>query len=223
MPIGTGAAILGSALISGGASLFAGSQQASAARNALAFQQAESQRQQQNFAPYLGLGQQAAGRVGDVINGQPGWDNFLRSPDYQFRFNEGMRGLENSAAARGGLLSGNFLRGATDYGQRAASQEFTNYFSRLMDAARLGQNTAVGSGSLGAQMSGQIGNTMQGIGAATASGPVGAANALTGGAQNWLFMNALANRPQSSSYLPQSPVMSGSVAFPQSANFWGAG
>lgn len=217
MPIGTAAAILGSALLGGGASLFAAKQQKKAAQQALQQQQQATgqaldfQREahwtnQANIAPYLGIGYGALGKVHDVMAGSPGWDNFLRSPDYKFRFGEGMRGLENSAAARGGLLSGNFLRAAQDYGQRSASQEFGNYFNRIMDVARLGQNSAVGAGSLANQSAGQVGQTtMAGAGAASgllnaggaaaASGPVGAVNALTGGVQNYLMFNALQNRP----------------------------
>lgn len=209
MPIGTGAAILGSALIGGGASLFAANKQSNAAakaaqqqQQALAYQRQVDERNQANLAPYLGIGQQATGKLGELMGGNMG--SFFESPDYKFRFNEGMRGLENSAAARGGLLSGNFLRGATDYGQKAASSEFGNYFTRLMENARLGQNSAVGAGSLGVQSagqygqtSGQLGNTLMAQGAAQASGPVGAANAITGGMQNYLFMNALQNRPGS--------------------------
>lgn len=217
MPIGTGAAIIGSALIGGGASLFASGQQSDAAQQALqqqqaalAFQREVDARNQRNLKPYLGLGKEAVGQLGSLMGGD--FSNFFESPDYKFRFNEGMRGLENSAAARGGLLSGNFLRGATDFGQRAASQEYGNYFNRIMETARLGQNSAVGAGSLGTQSAGQygqtagqIGNAYNTLGAANASGVVGAANAMTGGVQNYLFMNALANRP-GSVYSGSSPV-----------------
>jgi len=188
-------AIGGSALIGGGASLLAADKQSDAAGQALAFQKQTDARNQQNFEPYLGIGKDATNKLSGIMSGD--MTNFFASPDYQFRFGEGMRGLENSAAARGGLLSGNFLRGATDYGQKAASQEFGNYWNRLQETARLGQNSAAGSGALGVQSAGQIGNTTMAQGAADASGYVGAANAVTGGAQNYLFMNAMQNRPGS--------------------------
>jgi hypothetical protein len=41
-----------------------------------------------------------------------------------------MKALDATAASRGGLLSGNTLRGALKYGQDAASQEYTNAFNR---------------------------------------------------------------------------------------------
>jgi hypothetical protein len=59
-----------------------------------------------------------------------GMADFEADPGYAFRLSEGMKALDASAAARGGLLSGNTLRGAIKYGQDAASQEYTNAFNR---------------------------------------------------------------------------------------------
>jgi len=58
--------------------------------------------------------------------------NFLanQDPGYAFRMSEGMKALERSAAARGGLLSGATLRGTQRYGQDLASQEYQNAFNR---------------------------------------------------------------------------------------------
>ena len=46
------------------------------------------------------------------------------SPAYQFRLQEGLKALQNSAAARGNLRGGATLKGITDYAQGAASQEY---------------------------------------------------------------------------------------------------
>ena len=59
-----------------------------------------------------------------------GMSDFEADPGYAFRLSEGIKALDSSAAARGGLLSGNTLRGALKYGQDAASQEYTNAFNR---------------------------------------------------------------------------------------------
>jgi hypothetical protein len=59
-----------------------------------------------------------------------GMSDFQADPGYAFRLSEGMKALDASAAARGGLLSGNTLRGAVKYGQDAASEEYTNAFNR---------------------------------------------------------------------------------------------
>lgn len=64
------------------------------------------------------------------------WDdlrsqNFLQSPDYQFRMKEGLDAVQNSAAAGGaGLYSGNTLRGITDFASNLASGEYGNWFNR---------------------------------------------------------------------------------------------
>lgn len=63
-------------------------------------------------------------------------------PSYQFRFNQGQNALENSAAAHGGLLSGNAGKALTDYGQNAASQEYANQFARWMQQLGIGQNAS---------------------------------------------------------------------------------
>jgi hypothetical protein len=62
--------------------------------------------------------------------GDFGMKDFEADPGYAFRLKEGMRGLENSAAARGLLSSGSTLKGITDYGQGMASQEYGNAYNR---------------------------------------------------------------------------------------------
>lgn len=54
-------------------------------------------------------------------------------PGYQFRMAEGLKALERSASARGGLLSGGTLKGLTKYAQGVASDEFQNAYSRFND------------------------------------------------------------------------------------------
>jgi hypothetical protein len=57
--------------------------------------------------------------------------SILEDPSYQFRVGEGQRVLENSAAARGTLNSGGTLEDILNYGQRAASQEYSNVWDRM--------------------------------------------------------------------------------------------
>lgn len=58
------------------------------------------------------------------------YSKFFASPDYQFRQQEGLNIVENSAAAHGGLYSGDTLRGITDYSSNLAAGEYGNYFAR---------------------------------------------------------------------------------------------
>lgn len=64
------------------------------------------------------------------LSGPGAVENFYESPDYQFRLKEGLDAVQNSAAARGGLYSGNTLRGITDYASDLASQEYGKWFGR---------------------------------------------------------------------------------------------
>jgi len=59
-----------------------------------------------------------------------GMADFQADPGYAFRLSEGLKALDASAASRGGLLSGNALRSASDYGQKTASDEYLNAFNR---------------------------------------------------------------------------------------------
>jgi len=130
-----------------------------------------------------------------------GMDQFQADPGYGFRLSEGMKALDRTAAARGGLLSGSTLKGAQRYGQEMGSQEYMNAFNRYQTernaqlnplqslaglgqtstnalsgmAGQMGQNYATGYGNIGQAMATGYGN----IGQARASGYVGGANALS--------------------------------------------
>jgi hypothetical protein len=60
--------------------------------------------------------------------------DFEADPGYQFRLNEGMRALEGSAAARGGLGGGQNQKDLLQYGQGFASNEFGNAYNRARGA-----------------------------------------------------------------------------------------
>ena len=57
-------------------------------------------------------------------------ESVLNDWGVRFRMQQGQEQLENSAAARGVLRTGNTLRDILDYGQRAASQEYGNAYTR---------------------------------------------------------------------------------------------
>ena len=193
------AASVGGAVAGAGASLYASNQQAESAAQALAFQKQQYADSQKKIAPYLQQGQSALGYLNRLNNGD--MSKFYTSPDYNFRLNQGLNTLQNSAAARGGLLSGNAMRAISDYGQNTAASEFGNYWNRMFQQSQMGQNAAVGQGSLGANYAGMVGNTMMGQGQANASGVVGAANSLNGGFQNAAYLNYLNNK-NPSAYAP---------------------
>jgi len=115
---------------------------------------------------------------------------FEADPGYAFRMGEGLKALDRSAAARGGLLSGATLRGVTRYGQDLASQEYQNAFNRyqlerqarlnpLQSLAGMGQTTAGTMGSNALAYGQQAGESAAQMGNVRASQYMGQANALS--------------------------------------------
>ena len=145
--------------------------------------------------PFYDVGVGAVNRLASQQPYTPEAFNYQADPGYAFRFNEGMKGLNATAAARGGLISGNALRAATDYGQASGSQEYQNAYNRyLTNNAQnlqayntntgLQQNLAgIGQASANNQATafGNYGNTaganLIGAANANAAGITGAANA----------------------------------------------
>jgi hypothetical protein len=148
---------------------------------------------QNRLLELLGLGEdKTAPGYGKYATAEFGMDKFTADPGYAFRMSEGMKALERSAAARGGLLSGATLKGTQRYGQDLASQEYQNAFNRyqaeragtlnpyqaLAGTAQTSANVLTGAaGNLGQQ----LGSNIIGAGNAQAAGQIGQANAIVGG------------------------------------------
>jgi hypothetical protein len=75
----------------------------------------------------------------------PTKDSIYADPSYDFRVGEGKRALEQSAAGRGVLRTGGTLKDLVNYGQNAASQEYSNIFDRSVQAHNLGLNQELGT------------------------------------------------------------------------------
>jgi hypothetical protein len=116
---------------------------------------------------------------------------FFASPDYNFRMSEGVKALDQSAASRGGLFSGNAGRAITEYGSNIASGEYGNYVNRLMAMAGLGQTATSGAVAAGTNTANNISGSYQDAANTRASGIIGATNTITGGINagmnNWLM------------------------------------
>jgi len=210
MAIGTAAAILGAGVLGAAGSAYAANRasraQQQAARQGIDAQERMFERQVQLQEPFrqAGLGAQnqlltllglPGGAAGSAEYGsltRPFSEtDFQADPGYAFRMSEGMKALERSAAARGGLLSGSTLKGTTRFGQDLASQEYQNAFNRyqiernarlnplqsLMGAGQTSTNQLTSAaGQLGQGLAQGYGN----LGQARASSYVGMGNALTG-------------------------------------------
>jgi len=124
-------------------------------------------------------------------------DKFQVDPGYAFRLSEGMKALDRTAASRGGLLSGATLKGAQQYNQGLASQEYQNAYNRyntdynmklapLQTLAGYGQgatnNLTTTTGNYGANQADTLGNA----GNIRASSYLNATDALARGASQYL-------------------------------------
>lgn len=207
-----GAAIgasIGGGLDSSRAAKSAAQTQAGAAAAATDAQRAMFERQVELQAPFREAGLAGQNRLLELLGvggtkTAPGYGRYAsaeftpaqfaanQDPGYAFRMGEGMKALERSAAARGGLLSGAQMKGIQRYGQDLASQEYQNAFNRYQTArtntlnpyaslAGVAQSSANTLGSAASQFGQQMGSNIIGAGNAMASGQVGAANAITGG------------------------------------------
>lgn len=94
---------------------------------------------------------------------------FYASPDYQLSFNEGQKAIENGAAARGGLLSGNTAKAVTQFGQNLAANQYGNYRNTLNSIAGTGQVANQATTAAGQNYANQFANSNAQIGAANAN------------------------------------------------------
>jgi hypothetical protein len=191
MPAG---AVIGG-VISAGASIIGGNKAAKAQKQASDAAVAEQRRQfdltRADQAPWLEAGRNALIRLQDPAA-------FTADPGYQFTRSEGLRGIDQSAAARGGALSGNALKALNEYNANLADQTYGNWWNRQAGLAGVGQSAAQNLGALGQQSAANIGNALMAGGNARASGYANAANAI-GGLSSMLANNYMYfNQPQTS-------------------------
>jgi hypothetical protein len=194
--MGIEAAIIGGSVASGlmgmSSANRAASTQEKAANQAAALQKQMFEKQVELQEPWRQAGLTALNKLTPLATEYTpfGMDQFQQDPGYAFRLAEGQKALERSAAARGGLLSGAAMKGATRFGQEMGSQEYQNAFNRyqteraarlqpLQSLAGVGQTTAQQLGQAGQQMAGNVGEAMGAAAQARASGYMGQANALT--------------------------------------------
>jgi hypothetical protein len=228
---GVATAIVGGAVIGGymtsQASKSAANTQAGAADRATAAQQEMLNKQLELQQPFTTAGTTAVNQLSKMT--QPGGAatknftygpfKYTADPGYAFRLKEGMNAMNATAAARGGLISGNALKAGQMYGQEMGSQEYSNAFNRYLQNYANAQNTfqmnrnnlldplkfltnigqagasnqAANVGSFGSSQAANI----TGAANAQAAGQVGSANAYSnaiGQAIGGYQMNQLINR-----------------------------
>ncbi|WP_167309923.1 hypothetical protein [Ralstonia mannitolilytica] len=222
--IGAATSLAGAAMTSSAAG-DAAQTQADAANRSADMQNAQWQQTQQNLRPFIDFGTSAINPLRSAMGYDGNWNidpnnilnqNFTaptaeqaaQTPGYQFTLDQGLKAVQNSAAARGLGTSGAALKGASSYATGLANSTYNDVFSRALNtfntnygsaANRVnrlntlvgnGQNAAATNGSLGANAMSSIGDTLMSGANAAAAGRVGSANAIASGL-NGLGSNAL--------------------------------
>lgn len=207
------AAVVGGALIGSQASRQASSAQSDAASQAASLEKQQFERQVELQAPFREAGLRALTKLEGASDYTPfGMQQFQADPGYAFRLSEGMKALDQQAAARGGLMSGNALRAAQQYGQNLGSQEYQNAFNRyqaerqaklgpLQSLAGVGQTSANTIGAAGQQYATNAGQALGAGAQARSSGYIGQANAITGGVNQYMNYQ---NQQQQNALLQQA-------------------
>ena len=202
-------AIIGSAVVGAGASIAGASAQAGATKDASAQQMAMYQQTRNDLLPFQKFGQAGANQLQSQLPNLTApitmdEATLRNTPGYQFNLQQGLKSVQNGAAARGLGVSGAAMKGAASYATGLADSTYqnqfnnantnqTNAYNRLMGVAQLGENAAAQTGAYGTQTAQSIGNnTIQG-GNAQAAGYLGAANALTNGVNSYAQYSALQN------------------------------
>jgi len=252
-----GAAVVG-AVASSSASRSAANTQSDASNASIASNDRALAQQAEMSLPYRTAGTTAVNQLSALT--QPGGGatqdfsygpfDYQADPGYQFRLEQGLKAMNQTAAARGGLMSGNALKAGQQYGQDMGSQEYGASFGRYLQNYANAQNTfqmnrnnllsplqfLTGQGQAAA--AGQASNIganaasnsalITGAGNAQAAGQIGSANAFTGAMGQGigqLQMNSLINNRQSTYATPQQSYFSGGGGytpdFTSSPNFGG--
>lgn len=182
-------ATIGAGLLGAGSQMFGASKAADASKTA-AQNAANTQLMMFNaiskyLEPYRNIGGQAAGVIGnnlDSLTAPIKMDQAAleQTPGYKFTLSQGLKAVQNSAAARGLGVSGAAMKGAANYATGLADNTYktqfdvananaTNTWNRLFGTAGLGQNAAAMTGNAGTAAGQGISNNLMAAGGAQAA------------------------------------------------------
>lgn len=170
-----------------------------------------------------------------------GMSDFEADPGYNFRLSEGLKALQNSAAAKGSLMSGATMKGLERFGQNLASDEYTNAFNRyqsqnnnlynrLAGISGTGQVQSQQMAAQGANAASSLGQNIIGAGNAAAAGRVGQTNAISGAIgqgmnfyNNNRLLDMLQGRNSGGSLSWDAPLFGGVDPWADIGNYYGSG
>lgn len=186
MPIGTAAALIGSAVIGGIASSSSASKAAKAQQNA-ANQASQLQKDQYaqtraDLAPYRDTGTAALGQYQGLL-GMNGKDaqsaalsQYTESPFLSQLVNRTGQAVDASRAARGGLFSGGTAQEIGDRTGQLYLGDYNNYLSRVGGLVDTGVGAATTTGQFGQNAAAGQAQSAMAAGNAKAGGYINAAN-----------------------------------------------
>lgn len=122
-----------------------------------------------------------------LTDARSAYNTFLGSDGYQFRMNEGMKGLNTGYAAHGLIQSGAAMKGINSFAQGTASDEFGKYMGYLGNQQATGLSAANGLAGVGTAYAGAVGSNNNSAAAATGNAALAGAagtNAAIGNALN---------------------------------------
>ena len=100
------------------------------------------------------------------------FNTYKNSTGYNWRFNEGMRSLNNGLASAGMLKSGSAMKSALNYGQGIASAEFGNYLNALGNQQGVGVTAGSALAGVGQNYANSLGNIAMDNGQAQANAAI---------------------------------------------------
>ena len=148
---------------------------------ALDFQKSMWATEQQNVAPYLGLGEAAAQQQGSALglSGYSGSDlstQLQNWPGLSFLQGQGAKGIASQGAATGQYGSGAMGKGLANYSQNLAqTYALSPYLNLLSGSTTTGANAASGLNTQGTNTASNVSSLYSGIGSAQAQGILGSA------------------------------------------------
>lgn len=135
--------------------------------------------------PYMNFGQMGLTGYTGLMEDP---SSITTNPGYQFRLDQGLQGLDRSAAAKGKLFSGAQGKAISEYGQNYATNEYDKALARYKSAIDTGQ-TSVGrvdqAGLTKAAGKASLYNSLAGLATTTAQGLANTGTQQAQVYQNW--------------------------------------
>lgn len=184
------AAIIGAGAITAGAgiasSLSASGSQQSAANTAANTQLGIYNANKELLNPYVQGGLGAYNTLNSLLgvggNSSTMQDTLNNLPGYQFTLGQGLKSVQQGAAARGLANSGAALKGAANYATGLAQSNYGNYANLLQNSANTGMQAGSSIAGVGQATGANVGASQIAAGNAAASGALGAGNAISNAA-----------------------------------------